>query len=383
MKKFTKKLISCLMCGIMLTAAFTGCGGQSEQSAEQPAAQQQVSDTHTVIDNGGVEVQVPNKIERIVILDIAPLPSVYCMLTGSAEKIVGMAPSSKNAAVHSILIESCPELADVETSFVQGDSVNVEELLALKPDVIFYRIQTESNVQAVSKINVPAVGFSTVMHDGNTTKILNSWVQLLADVMNDPKITERAAEIIKYGEDTETLIRERVSALPAEERTSALVLYNYTDTTLQAANNFGTYYMDVAGANNVASDLTGIFVPINLEQLYAWNPEVIFLNSFSPFSAEDIINGNTVEGDDWSGLTAVKNGRIYKYPIGTYYWFPPSSDAPLSIMWVAKNLYPNLFEDIDMNQMTKDYYSKFYGIELTDNQLESIFNPTAEAAFAK
>ena len=38
------------------------------------------------------------------------------------------------------------------------------------------------------------------------------------------------------------------------------------------------------------------------------------------------------------------------------------------------------FSDIDMDAEIKEYYSRFYGIELTDEDLEKLYNPPAESA---
>ena len=63
-----------------------------------------------------------------------------------------------------------------------------------------------------------------------------------------------------------------------------------------------------------------------------------------------------------------------------YRWYPPSSDTPLMLLWMAKNNHPELFGDIDLEQEMKDYYKKFYNINLMDEDVERIFNPTREAA---
>ena len=63
-----------------------------------------------------------------------------------------------------------------------------------------------------------------------------------------------------------------------------------------------------------------------------------------------------------------------------YRWYPPSSDTPLMLEWFAKQMYPEKFEDVDMNTEVKEYYSEFYGIELTDEDVTTIFNPSREAA---
>ena len=58
-----KKLIA-----LLLALVLTGCA---------PAAR--VENTRTVIDHDGVEVTLPEKVERIVVCDILPLPSVLAV----------------------------------------------------------------------------------------------------------------------------------------------------------------------------------------------------------------------------------------------------------------------------------------------------------------
>ena len=52
------------------------------------------SGTRVIVDHTGAEIEIPAEIDRIVISSILPLPSVYCLFEGSAEKLVGMHPSS-------------------------------------------------------------------------------------------------------------------------------------------------------------------------------------------------------------------------------------------------------------------------------------------------
>ena len=50
-------------------------------------------------------------------------------------------------------------------------------------------------------------------------------------------------------------------------------------------------------------------------------------------------------------------------------------------MWMAKQVQPELFADIDMDQEIRDYYQRFYSIEVTDEMLEKIYNPSRDAAY--
>ena len=114
------------------------------------------------------------------------------------------------------------------------------------------------------------------------------------------------------------------------------------------------------------------------EQIYSWNPEIIYITNFTPVQPEDFYN-NTIPGQDWSQVEAVKNKQVYKIPLGIYRWFPPSGDAPLMLKWLANHNQPDLF-DYDMNNEIKSYYKDFYGYEVTDEDVEQILHPSSKAA---
>ena len=115
-----------------------------------------------------------------------------------------------------------------------------------------------------------------------------------------------------------------------------------------------------------------------MEQIYEWNPDVIIITTFSQTMPEDLYN-NTVPGQDWSNVKAVREGRVYKEPIGVYRWFPPSGDAPLMLKWMSETLYPDLF-DYDMEAEIKAYYNEFYSYDISDDQVKGVLSSNPEAA---
>ena len=130
---------------------------------------------------------------------------------------------------------------------------------------------------------------------------------------------------------------------------------------------------------NVAEELaTDNSVAVNMEQVYAWNPSLIFMTNFTSAGPEDLYR-NTVGTYDWSAIDAVKDQKVFKMPLGMYRSYTPGADTPVTLLWLAKTAYPELFEDIDIIQETKTYYNEVFGITLTDDQAASIFAPAAEA----
>ena len=106
---------------------------------------------------------------------------------------------------------------------------------------------------------------------------------------------------------------------------------------------------------------------------------MIFITNFTECQPEDLYT-NAINGDDWSSVAAVQNQQVYKMPLGTYRTYTPSSDTPLTLLWLAQKVYPEKFADLDLNARVKEYYSEIYGVELTDEQVEAMYNPPAEAA---
>lgn len=59
----------------------------------------------------------------------------------------------------------------------------------------------------------------------------------------------------------------------------------------------------------------------------------------------------------------MKDGRVVLMPEYAKAWGYPMPEAlALGELWMAKELYPERFKDIDMDQRADDYYRKFYRV---------------------
>ena len=340
-----------------------------------PAAQ---DSKRTITDHAGFTVELPEKVERIVVCDILPLPSVLSVFFDSADKIVGMSGTSMNAAENSLLGQLYPEILGAETGFIDGSTVNAEELLKLEPDVVFYNASRAELGQQLRTAGFPAVAISVNKWEYNCIETLNNWIALLGEIFPE---NDRSDQVKSYSDKVLTMVRERISAIPESGRERVLFLYQYSETNIltSGAKFFGQWWADATGAVNVAEGLTSDnSVAVNMEQIYTWNPSVILLTNFTPAGPDDLYN-NTVGVYDWSAIDAVQSRRVYKMPLGMYRSYTPGADTPVTLLWLAKTLYPTYFEDVDILAETKAYYQEVFGVELTDSQAESIFAPAADA----
>lgn len=360
-----KKILSCFI--ILVLIFSVGCSSQNVKK-----------EAKTVVDQAGNSVKLPGEINRVVIISPWPLASVYTLYMGSGDKLVGVHPAVKSAAEYSQLTKVAPNIDKVNSDFVKGENINVESLLALKPDVIFYSATDKTQQELIKKINIPAVGFSVSSQKFNTVETTNSWIELLGKIFDDE---DKAKGITDYARNTEKMIKDRLAKVDQKDYKKALIIYQYNNKNFVVGgkNFFGQYWCDAVGLKCVSDTITERSATVNMEQIYNWNPDVIFVTNFVPYLSEDFYN-NKIENYDFSSLNAIKAKQVYKFPLGMYRWFPPSSDSALTLLWLAKIAHPDLFKDIDLDKEIKDYYKKFYNVTLSDDDLNKIYNPTREAA---
>ena len=379
-----KRIFSILMAAMMLLSGCAGTANESEQSqepsnSETAEALEQTPEGRTVVDHDGIEVDIPEQIDRIAVGNIGPMASVLTLFLGSGESIVGMSPMSMSAAENGILGELFPELLDADTSFLQGSNINVEKLLTLEPDLVLIQSgQSEVRTQLENAgLTVVAFGVGTFKYDIINT--YEAWIDLLSQIF---PANDKMEEVTAYSKEVLELVQSRVSDIPEAERKRALFLFQYDETQMIASgrNFIGQYWCESAGAVNVAQDIEAGQATITMEQVYEWQPDVIFITNFTNTKPADLY-ANAVGSDDWSLVKAVQEQQVYKMPLGSFRTYSVSADMPVTLLWVAKTIYPDLFSDIDTDAEVKDFYQRIYGVTLTDEQVAAMYDPQGDVAY--
>lgn len=379
-----KKFLSLFLVFTMIGGILGGCSkkdapeknaGAKNVSTEEKVATKDEAGSHIVTDHAGHEVEVPNKIEKIVI-DQVPILSTYMAYNeGKAPYIVGYAGSLKQVISGTVLKDMAPELLDA-TNTVQGQSdLNVEEIMKLKPDVIFYNAKNQDRYEKLSKTGVPCIGFVTMGADTPADPInrYGEWLKLLEDVFGEKG---KMDDFLKAGDEIVKDVEERIAKVADEKRPSGMILWKYQEGTpiVAGKGTFGDFWLKRLRVKNVAEEAKG-YAKVNVEQIYAWNPDVFYLDGpgLLNIKTEDVYN-NSVEGFDFSNLKSVKDKRVYNSKLGMWNWLTPNPDAPLVLAWLASETYPDAFKDYDLKKVIKDYYQKWYNYELSDEQIEDMFN---------
>lgn len=345
-----KRIFSWALVVALCVAMLAGCG--TTPSGEQERAY------HTVTDMAGNEVTLPVNIERISCMSATCETALVAM--GQADKMI--VTSAFATGDFSFTYKLFPDFANVER--VQGGLSN-EELIARGVDVVF--VKSKSNVEKLNEAGITA--FYLEFNDIEQTK---ESITLLGEIFNVPDI---ANAYISYIDKYIPLIQERLANIPDEEKISVYApLLRSSDNTIfntYDPSHITTEVFDLCNAHVITKDIeftdnNGI---ITEEALIRLNPDVIMVCGFHNEKGYEYLT----DGKYDSILKAVDTDQIYYFPLGIYDWSAGGFELGISSIWIAKTLYPEYFEDIDLVSLTKEYYLDTAGATLTDEDIEYIF----------
>ncbi|MEC9524087.1 ABC transporter substrate-binding protein [Escherichia marmotae] len=317
----------------------------------------------TFTDQIGREVKVPDKVDRIVVLQHQTLNLLVQM--NATDKIVGVMSNWKQQ-LGSNYARLAPELVS-KASLGDLTHVDAEKLVALHPQVVFVtNYAPQEMIDKISSLGIPAVAIS-LRHDdeGEKNKLnprmadeeqayvkgLYEGIMLIGNIINKP---EEAKALIKATENGRNIVSERLQNLPEEKRIRAYMAN--PELTTYGSGKYTGLMMKHAGAVNVAASTIKGFKQVSMEQVIAWNPQVIFVQNRYPGVVNEIRSN-----PQWQVIDAVKNHRVYLMPEYAKAWGYPMPEAMgIGELWMAKKLYPEKFNDVDMHKIANDWYRKFY-----------------------
>lgn len=359
-----------MVTAVLLTVAVVAFAGCSSNTDEADAVEDTAT-TRTIVDHTGEEVEVPTEITRVAV-DQIPIASTYlAYFGGEAPHMVGMSKPVVSSLEGTVAAEIAPELLDVDTSYSTEGDLNVETLLEIDPDVVFYNARNTENGEMLKAAGLPAVGFAT---QGDPATVYVDWLRLLEDVFDEPG---KMDEVIDYGQRLVDDARETNASIPEDQRKDVLIFARYAPgiaTVAGIPEFFGSYWLATANAENAAVGTTEPLAQVSGEQILEWDPDVLLVagHGFSQLGPDDILDGN-LEGIDLSTLTAVEEGDVYSTELGMWNWFTPNPDAPVAAHWIGQAVYPELADPDALEDLTREYYKTVYDYTLSDEEITRIY----------
>ena len=321
------------------------------------------SKTRKITDAAGRVVEIPLQVNRVV--DLWPANHGIVLIEGSADKLVGTVALAKKQPWFQKLY---PRIKDVPVVSAASNDINIETLIGLHPDVILmsYAGGMPPWMDRAAAARIPVVLMPAVSFDDIKKTIL-----MTGEVLG-PKESAAARELADYYQGNIDRVRAVTAAIPLGQRPTVLHSMQSGILSIDGVQSLVDNWINIAGGRN-AADVKGLGKSVTMEQVLKWNPDVIICGT-----APNAENRQKICSDpQWSGVNAVKEGRVYLNPTGVYLWDRHSAEGALQVLWAAKLLHPEKFPNLDLKKETAEFYRRFFHYQLTDSDYASLLGATA------
>jgi iron complex transport system substrate-binding protein len=319
-------------------------------------------DRRIFVDGADRHVAVPARIERVF---AAGSPAAITIFTLAPEKLLGWTGPLREEE-KAFLPPRAAGLPVLGRLTGRANTANVETVLAARPDIVIDLGDVDPTHVSLAERTQQQTGVPYLIFDGKFDKTPELYERLGALLGMEEKARELASESRRTLAELRRAL-DRLSAAPQPRIYYARGL-DGLETALDGSIN--TEMLGYVGAVNVAraADRHNT-ASVSLEQVLAWNPDVIVTMDERFYRA---VWTNPL----WQSVAAVREKRVYLAPRLPFGWFdsPPAVNRLIGVRWLAAALYPGVFSG-DLREATSDFYRRFYHLSLTEAQLDTLLKP--------
>ena len=376
--KHVKTALALLLAAFLALGLFSGCGTEpagespapppSEAAEEPPTGEGAVPSaepegTRTLTDMAGREVEVPAVIEKAFSTD--PTAAIF-LYTLVPDRMLGW-NFELNDLEKSIILDEYETLPN----FGMGDAINYEAVLAAGPDIAFMVGTINDAVVSDADAMQESLGIPVVVVDSELSHTPEAY-RFMGELFG---AEETAEQLAAYAERT----LDDIANMDIPEGDKVRMYYGNGEDSLETAPAGSSHgaIIELVNAVNVA-DLElgdGGRVQISAEQLLAWDPDVIVVNGEPKSDIPGASAADAILSDPaYATLTAVQEGRVYGTPNAPFSWVdrPPGPNRIVGLRWLSALIYPQYIQ-VDVDDAVREFFSLFYHVELTDEQLANIY----------
>lgn len=359
-----------MLLAVCMATGMTACGTKNseneneKQESKQETQQEEKKDgTRTIVDGMERNVEIPEEVDSIVCLNVTSLR--YTCYMQAEDLVVGVEDYEQKQSItrpyNYINYDTFKDLPIVGNN---GEHY-IEEIITADPDVIMMSSLGNCDADDVQKktgIPVVVIPGSDQMMDENVYETF----KIMGEVYDKE---DRAEELITYLEDVKKDLDSRTKEIPEEEKETVYVggvsfkgAHGFEGTEANYAPFSAIYAKNLANE----TDQKGAF-NIDLEQVLAWNPEVIFVD----FNGMELINQHYQENPDfYKQLKAVQEGKVYSQI--SFRSSASNLDMALADTYYAGTvLYPENFADVDPAEKADEIFEKLLGEKFYDTLKEN------------
>ena len=238
-----------------------------------------------------------------------------------------------------------------------------EQIAAAQPDAVILRSYV------ADKLGKPLeqLGIPVIYVDLETPDQFFSDLGTLGQLFGN---TARADEVLAFYRARMDRVSQALRGVTGSQTPRTLVLQHSEQGGQVAfrvppAKWIQTTMVEMAGGAPIWTEAAqgGGWSVVNLEQIAAWNPDVICVVSYSADPGDVVA---ALKSDpQWQALKAVQSGRLFAFPtdFAGYSWDQPDPRWLLGLTWLARTLHPDRFAGMDMRQEVVDFFGQMYGID--------------------
>ena len=315
----------------------------------------------TITDMIGNTVKIDKNIERVACQSSTCEAAIISL--GKAEVLVGTTDYTDEESFAYDLYGKLKQVQNLT------DDMSVEEMLEKNVQLVIVKDTNKIDKYKTAGLPVVCLDFDTV--DGTKPSI-----KILGDILGQE---ERAENCVNYIERCERIVTERIKESGVDEFTAYYARAKYEDSDITTTYAAGHIYSEWIGMSNgkvITADMdlkeTKGGVHINGEELILANPDHIFVGGYY---RNDVLE-SAKKGKYSNVLEALENDSAHIVPTSVTDWSVGCCELGLVILWCAKTVYPDLFEDIDMVNEVKTFYKDVSGITVSDELAEKILTST-------
>lgn len=273
----------------------------------QKANEVTVTETHVTFtdDGSGKEMSVAKNPKKVAVL-FGSMASLWYEAGGTVQLGVGgkSAITTYKQQIGRDITQDEGFVVVTESS--SGTNWDVETIIAEKPDLIICSIgmkgySTISGPAAAA--NIPVVGINY-----DSVRDYLKWFKVFCNLNSKPELWDEVAE--KTAND----IIDIVSKVPEGEKDPTAIILVISSGKLRAYSldsQPGVMLNELGGINVLDPDGEGFAtVDIDVEQIYALDPDIIFLSGFGDITMDTLLEMHK-DNPVWESLRAVKDGRVY------------------------------------------------------------------------
>lgn len=280
----------------------------------------------------------------------------------AADGIVGITDSFVTPGGSRISKAYLPELLSV-TNVGSLQAINYEVINNIKPDIVL--TDAREYYDPTKTPDIPVLALDVNVTNGKEASLRYGYIF--------DKVAE-AEEYVNWYTDIENKITERISKVADSEKPLMYISnYNLDKTTFQvpAKDNYRAVMVRNAGAKYIGDEMEGSGIQnVDAEWVIARNPQVIAFsvgNMIMGYDIHDTTNATAAIDDflqrpAFADIDSVKNNKVYL--ISHPYILCGGASGLIGTLYYSKWLYPDLFADVDVQEIQQEYISRFQHLDL-------------------